>query len=273
MGKAELLPGGQENPWVLDATGLVQVHAVKARLAAYGITDLRHVTTILAVLDQHGLFHEVTTPKEGDIRKEIGRRAKRVAKVLWRRITNIRTGKQPPANPYEVALAQQWEQVGKDRMSLESMKVMSETFQINRGGRIIPRYARQESRNASPRGPRPEPEVTHMLQILDRYLREEFSMRTNPRMECLGDIRKSAMNLGDAREEVSEQVRWRLRDSETKTPLDNVDYYEATRVSYKTNDDRQKMFWECLSILDSPETSTEEQKRAEDTLQKLFSLE
>lgn len=92
-------------------------------------------------------------------------------------------------------------------------------------------------------------------------------------MECLGDIRKSAMNLQESRKDVSEQIRWRLRDAEAKTPLHHVDYYEATGVSYKLNDDRQKMFWECQSILCSPETSAEEKKTAEDTLQKLFSLE
>ena len=124
-----------------------------------------------------------------------------------------------------------------------------------------------------PRGPRSEPEITHALQILDRYLREECLMRTNRRIECLGDILKSAMKLQESREDVSEQARWRLRDAETKTPLDDVDYFEATRVTYETNDDRQKMFWKCQSILYSPHISAEEQKKAEDTLQKLFSLE
>ena len=98
-------------------------------------------------------------------------------------------------------------------------------------------------------------------------------MRSNRRLECLGDIFRSAMNLPHSREDVSEQVRWRLRDAETKAPLDDVDYFEATRVSYKLNDARQKMFWECQSILYSPDTSAEEQKTAEDTLQELFSLE
>mgnify|MGYP001286657591 CR=1 FL=1 len=273
MGKAELLPGGQENPWVLDATGLVQVHAVKARLAAYGVTDLRHVTTILAVLDQHGLFHEVTTPKEGDIRKEIGRRAKRMAKDLWNRITDIRKGKRPPADPHEEDLAQRWEQLSADRMRLEELKVLSETFQVNRGGRIFPRYASQESRKRSHKGPRSAPEKSHAAQILDRYLKQECAMHPNRRLECLGDILRSAMNLQGSREEVSEQVRWRLRDAETKTPLDDVDYTETTRVTYETNDDRQKIFWKCQSIIYSPDTSAEKKKKAEDTLEKLFSLE
>ncbi len=270
MGKTELLLGGPANPWVLESTSLVQAHAVKARLAAYGVTDPRYVTTILAVLDQHGLFCEVVTPKSGDTSKEIGRRATRVAKNLWKRISDIRKGKRPPADPHEAALAQRWEQLGKDRMNLEKLKVMSAVFQVNRGGRIIPRYAPQESRNGSPRGPRSEPEITHALQILDRYLREECLMPTNRRMECLGDIRKSAMNLQESREDVNEQVRWRLRDAETKTPLDDVDYFEATRVTYETNDNRQKMFLECMSILNSPKTSAEEKKTAEDTRRKLF---
>lgn len=274
MGKTEHLPGGQENPWAFVAANPERVRAVQDRLAAYyEVTESKHVAIVVAVLDQHGLFHEVLTPKQGDTRKEIRRKAQRMVKALWRRITNICNGKELPVDLHEAALAQRWEQLGKDRMRLEKLKVMSEDFQINRGGRIIPRYARQESRNGSPRGPRSEPEITHALQILDRYLREECLMRTNRRMECLGDIRKSAMNLQESREEVSEQVRWRLRDAETKTPLDDVDYFEATRVSYKLNDDRQKMFWECQSILCSPDTSAEEQKKAEDTLQKLFSLE
>lgn len=273
MGKTELIPGGHGNPWVLEATSLIQAHAVRNRLRAYEVTDPRHVTTILAVLDQHGLFHKVTAPMPGDNRKEIGRRAKRTAKALWRRIINIRNGNEVPIDSQEADLAQRWAQLGEDRMRLEMLKVMSEDFQINRGGRIIPRYARGKSRNGSLRGPRLEPEVTHALQILDRYLCEECLMGTNRRMECLGDIRKSAMNLEDAREDVSEQVRWRLRDAETKTPLDDVDYFEATRVTYETNDDRKKMFWKCQSILYSPDISAEEQKKAEDTLQKLFSLE
>jgi hypothetical protein len=270
MGKTEFLPDGQENPWALGATSLVQARAVKDRLTAYEVTDPRHVTTILAVLDQHGLFHEVITPKPRDPRKEIGRRAKRMAKAFLRRISSIRNGKELPADSQEADLAERWEQLGKDRMRLEKLKVMSEDFQVKRGGRIIPRYARQESRNGSPRGPRSEPEIPHALQILDRYLREECLMRTNRRMECLGDIQKAAMNLQDSREDVSEQVRWRLRDAATKTPLHDVDYYEATGVTYKLNDDRQETFWECMSILESPEASAEEKKTAEDTRQKLF---
>jgi hypothetical protein len=76
-----------------------------------------------------------------------------------------------------------------------------------------------------------------------------------------------------SREEVSEQVRWRLRDAETKTPLDDLDYYEATGVTYKLNDDRQEMFLKCMSILNSPQISAKEKKTAEDKLQKLFHLE
>lgn len=273
MGKAELLPGGQENPWAFVATNPARVRAVQERLEAHEVTAPKHVAIVVAVLDQHGLFHEVLTPKQGDKGKEIRRRAQRMVKALWRRITNIRNGKELPVDLHEAALAQRWEQLGADQMRLEELKVISETFQINRGGRIIPRYVRQESRNGSPRGPRSEPEITHALQILDRYLREECLMRANRRMECLGDIQKMAMNLQDSREDVSEQVRWRLRDAETKTPLHHVDYYEATGVSYKLNDDRQKMFRECQSILCSPDTSAEKKKRVEDTLQKLFSLE
>ena len=95
-------------------------------------------------------------------------------------------------------------------------------------------------------------------------------MRPNRRMECLGDILRSAMNLQDSREEVSEQVRWRLRDAERKTPLHKVDYYEATRVSYKLNDDRQEIFLNCMSILKSPDTSAEEKMKAEETRRQLF---
>ena len=146
MGKTELLPGGQEDSWVLEATSLVQAQAVKDRLTAYEVTDPRHATTILAVLDQHGLFCEVATPKQGETGKEIGRRAKRMAKDLWNRITDIRKGKRPPADPHEADLAQRWEQLSADRMRLEELKVLSETFQINRGGRIFPRYASQKNR-------------------------------------------------------------------------------------------------------------------------------
>ena len=264
------VPESQETPWAFETANPERVRAVQERLTPFGVTAPKHVAIVLAVLDEHGLFHEVITPKQGDKGKEIGRRAKRMVKALWRRITNIRNGQELPADLHEAALAQRWEQLGKDRMSLEKLKVMSENFQINREGRIIPRNVSRKSRKGSPQGPRSAPEKTHALQILDRYLREECLMRTNDRMECLGDILKSAMNLVDAREEVSEQVRWRLRDAETRTPLHNADYYEATRVSFKLNDDRQEMFWKYQSILYSPDTSAEEKKKAEDTRRKLF---
>jgi len=264
------VPESQKNPWTFVTADPARVRAVQDRLAAYEVTAPKYGAIVAAVLDQHGLFHEVITPKQGDTGKEILRRAQRMAKALWMRITNIRNGKELPADLHEAALAQRWEQLGKDRMSFEKLKVMSETFQINRGGRIIPRYTSQKSRTGSPQGPRSEPEITHALQILDRYLEEECLMRTNSRMECLGNILRSAMNLQDSREEVSEQVRWRLRDAETKTPLHDVDYYEATRVSYKLNDDRQEMFWKYQSILYSPDTTAEEKKTAEDTRRKLF---
>ncbi len=196
-----------------------------------------------------------------------------MAKALGKRIINIRNGKESPANSQEAELAERWEQLGTDRMRFEELKVMSETFQINRGGRIIPRYASQESRKRSTKGPRPSPEITHAILILDRYLREECSMRTNRRMQCLGDIIQLAMNWQDSPDSVVERVRSRLKEARKKIPLDDVDYYEATGVSYTLNDDRQKMFWECQSIFCSPETSAEEKKTAEDTLQKLFSLE
>ncbi len=264
------VPESQETPWAFETANPERVRAVEERFTPFGVTGPKHVATIVAVLDQHGLFHEVTAPTKKDTGKKIWRRAKRRAKELWRRITNIRNGQLPPANPHEAALAQRWDQLGKDRMSLEKLKVMSETFQINRGGRIIPRYTSQKSRTDSPQGPRSKPEITHALQILNRYLEEECLMRPNRRMECLGDILRSAMNLQDSREEVSEQVRWRLRDAKTKTPLHGVDYYEATRVSYKLNDDRQVMFWKYQPILCSPDTSAEEKKTAEDARRKLF---
>jgi hypothetical protein len=91
-------------------------------------------------------------------------------------------------------------------------------------------------------------------------------------MECLGDILRSAMKLPHSPEEVSEQIRWRLRDVETKTPLQDVDYYKATGVSYKLNDDREKVFLKCVSVLDSHTTSGRRKKMGEDTLQKLFSF-
>jgi len=193
-----------------------------------------------------------------------------MAKALCRRITNIRNGQLPSENLHEAASAQRWDQLGKDRMNLEKLTVMSETFQINRGGRIISRFVSRKSRKGSPQGPRSEPEITHALQILNRYLEEECLMRPNRRMECLGDILRSAMNLQDSHEEVREQVRWRLRDAERKTPLHDVDYYVATRVSYKLNDDRQEMFWKYQCILYSPDTSAEKKKKAEDAQRKLF---
>lgn len=266
-------PESQENPWTFVAANPERIRAVKERLEVYGVTDPKQVAIVVAVLDQHGLFCEVVTPKPGDKSKEIRRRAKRTAKALWRRISSIRNGKELPTDSQEVDLAERWEQLGKDRMHLEELKVLSETFQINRGGRVIPRYTSWKNRKDSPQGPRSESEITHALQILDRYLEEECSMRTNQRMERLGDILRSAMNLQDFPESVVERVRSRLKEARKKTPLDDLDYYEATGVTYKTNDDRQKMFWECMSILESPETSAEEKNTAEDTLRKIFSLE
>ena len=264
-------PNSRENPWVFAATSLVKACAVKKWLEP-DVTDPRHLTTILAVLDHHGLLHEVITPKPKDTSKEITRRAKRMAKTLWRRITNIRKGKEPPGDSREANLAERWEQLGAHQMRLEELKVLSETFQINRGGRIIPRYATPGSRKVHPQGRRSEPEITHALQILDRYLHEECSMRTNHRMECLRDILRSATNLRDSPESVIERVRSRLNDAETRSPLDNADYYEAIGITDQTDDDRQKMFAGCMSILHSPLTSAMEKLSAENKLEELFSF-
>ena len=195
-----------------------------------------------------------------------------MAKALWRRITNIRKGKKPPEDSHEADLAERWEQLGADQMRFEELKVLSETFQINRGGRIIPRYASLEGRTVSPQGRRSKPEITHALQILDRYLHDECSMRTNCRMECLGDILRSAMSLQDFPESVIERVRSRLSDAETKTPLHNVDYYEALGITYQTNDDQQKMFWAYQCILNSLHATVEEKEAAEVALEKLVSF-
>lgn len=265
-------PESQKSPWTFVAADPARVRRVQDRLAAYGVTAPKHGAIIAAVLDQHGLFHEVITPEQGDTGKDILRRAQRRAKALWRRIMNIRNGKELPTDAQEADLAEHWEERGENLMRLEDLKVMSETFQINRGGRVVPRFVSRKSRKGSPQGPRSQPEITHALQILDRYLREKCLMATNRRIECLGDIQKAAMNLPDSREEVSEQVRWRLRDAKKKTPLHNVDFFEATQVSYKLNDDRQETFWESQSILYSPDTSAEEKKKAEDTLEQLFSF-
>ena len=266
------VPDSQENPWVCAATSLERAGAVKKRLKPYGITDPRHLVTMLAVLDQHGLFHEGMTPTPEDTSKEIWRRAKRMAKALWRRITNIRKGKERPADSHEADLAVRWEQLGASQMRLEEQKVLSEIYQINRGGRIIPRYASLESRTVPPQGRRSEPEITHALQILDRFLREECSMGTNCRMECLGDILRSATNLPDFPESVIERVRSRLSDAETKSPLHNVNYYEAIGVTYQINDDRLKMFGEYQFILNSSDTTVEEKESAESALEKLVSF-
>ena len=264
--------GSQENPWNLAPISPEQTRAVKHRLEAYGITDPRHVATMLAVLDQHGLFHEVMTPTPEDTSKEIWRRAKRMAKALWRRHTNIRKGKERPADSHEADLAVRWEQLGAPQMRLEEQKVLSEIYQINRGGRIIPRYASLESRKVPPQGRRSEPEITHALQILDRFLREECSMGTNCRMECLGVMLRATMNMKDSLGSVIERVRSRLSVAESKTPLHNVDYYEAIGVTYKTNDDRLKMFGEYQFVLNSSDTTVEEKEAAEAALEQLVSF-
>ena len=296
MGEKMSPSESQETPWAFVAVNLERVRLVKNQLKAYGVTSRRHVATILSVLDRHGLFHEVITPKLKESRKEIGQRAKRSAAELRRRITKIRNGKELPANSQEADLAERWEQPGKDRMRLEELRVLSETFQINRGGRITSRYASRKSRKSSPQGRRSDPEITHALQILDRYLGEKYpqpirhprrrvrarshssslrkkgSMTTNRRRECLGDVLRLAMNEPDPRQLVLDRVRSRLKDAEKKTPLDNFDYFDAIGLTLKANKNRQKMFLKCMSILASPKTSAKKKKTAEDTLQKLFSF-
>lgn len=265
-------PESEKNPWVYAAISPEQADAVKNQLTDFGVTDPRHVATILAVLDQHGLFHEVLTPTPGELSKDIWRRAKRMAKALWRRITNIRKGKESPANSHEADLAKRWEQLGAHWMRLEEQKVLSAVYQINRGGRIIARYASLESRTGSSQGRRSDPEVNHALQVLDRYLREECLMGTNRRMESLGAILRSAMNWKDSPEAVIERVRSRLREAETKTPLHNVNYYEAIGVTYTTNDDRYKTFWDYQSILNSPQATVAEKEASEAALAHLVSF-
>ena len=80
------------------------------------------------------------------------------------------------------------------------------------------------------------------------------------------------MNLQQSREEVWEQVRWRLRDAKNKNPLHNVDYYEAIGTTFKTNNDRQKEFLNCMTIITSQEASAKEKNSAESELEQLFSF-
>lgn len=262
----------KENPSDLAPTSLSLARAVKDRLEAYGVTEPRHVEIILAVLDWHGLFHVVNTPKQGETSKEIGRRAKRIAKELLKRITNIRKAKLPPADSQEADLAERWEKIGANRLRIEELRVVSETFQISRGGRITTRYASPDSRKHNPQGRRSEPEITHALQILDHYLRMECSMRTNHRMECLGGILQSATDSKEIPQSVIERVRLRLKEADKNTPLSDTDYREAIGLTREINEDRQKIFMECMSILNSSMTSTHQKQKAEDTLQNLFSL-
>jgi len=196
-----------------------------------------------------------------------------MAKTLDKRIRDIRRGKQVPESAQETNLAERWEQLGSHQMHLEELKVRSETFQINRGGRIIPRYASVESRENTPEGRRAEPEITHALQILDRYLRDECTMSTNRRMECLGDIMRAALGLQDAPEFVTERVRVRLYEAQKKTPLNDLDYRDAIGVTQQANDDRQVTFLKCMAILESGQGSPEEQQQAEATLEALFSFQ
>ena len=297
MGENMSRPEHQEPPWAIEATSLVRAQAVQDRLAAYGITNRRHVATILGVLDRHGLFHEVITPTPGEPSKEIERRAKRRAAELRRRIINIRNGKESPANSPEADLAERWEQLGKELMRLEELKVLSETYQINRGGRITSRYASVKGRTGSPQGPRSQPEITHALQILDRYLGEKYSkhtrrprrraraishrsrvrkkcsMSTNRRRECLGDVLRSAMNLRDSRQLVIDRVRSRLKAADKKTPLDDFDYFDAIGLTGKANKNRLKMSWEYQPIPLSLHSIVEEKKAAESAPQKPVSFD
>jgi hypothetical protein len=236
-----------KSSWTPAPTSLNRANAVRAQLETqYEIADPRHIQIVLQILDGLGLFHEVTTPESGELTKDIKRRAKREAKRL---------GEQG---------------VGQDHINLEKQKILSETYQTNRQGRFITRRSQPENRETNAQGRRSEPEVTRAVQILDRYLREACSMRTARRMNCLGDILQLAMELRDLPESVIERVRSRLKEAQKNTPLDDVDYYEAIGRTSRINEDRQKMFLECISLLDSPETSTEEKKTAEDTRRKLF---
>ena len=270
-------PKSQVTPWAVEATSLVRARAVQDLLAAYGIRNRRHVATILGVLERLGLFHEVISPTPKELIKEIERRAKRMAAELRRRIINICNGKESPANSQEADLAERWEQLGTDRMRLEALKVLSETYQINRGGRITSRYASGKGRTGSPQGPRSQPEITHALQILDRYLEEKYpkrthpprrrararsqrrslrkkcSMSTNRRRECLGDVLRSAMNLRDSRQLVIDRVRSRLKAADKKTPLDDFDYFDAIG-----DKNRLKKDWEYQPISLSPHSTVEE---------------
>lgn len=209
-------------------------------------------------------------------------------------LAKIRKGKERPANSQEADLAERGEQADEDRMRLEVLKVLSETFQINRGGRITSRHASRKSRKSSPRGRWSNLEITHVVQILDRYLGEKYpkpirsprrralarnhssslrkkgSMSTNRRRECLGDILRLAMNEPDPRQLVLDRVRSRLKDAEKNSPLDNFEYFDGIGLTLKANKHRQKMFLKCMSTLHSPKASSKKKKTAEDTLRKLF---
>lgn len=192
-----------EEGWLSAPTPPDRVEVVKTRLEAFSVTDPNDIHSVLGVLDWFGLFHD-PVPRPGDpnaTTRQIRKRAKKAGR------------------------------------SSESEKAASELYQIRRGGRIIPRFAKPEDRKRSQNGRRSEPEVTSAFQILDRFLSERNpQLSRNAREECIADVYRAARNIpsqphecknlwcklrGCPRRRMIEAVRAQLKQA---SPLDDFDY-------------------------------------------------
>ena len=174
---------------------------VRERLAAFEITDPIEIQVFIAVLDQLGLFHDRIVQK-GVTSKEIRRQAK------------------------------------KAKSEVDRLKIMSNVFQVNRGGRVIPVQ--------STGGRRPDPEITRALQILNRYLSIQYPIGHYPkwtgryREKCLADVLRAAGGISvELRKTMIDQVHDRpTRAHATMRQRQRDDLEEGPRIQAKT-----RLFW------------------------------
>ena len=179
----------QPENWELAPTELSRAQAVRETLARHGITATRDVVFVLKVLDSHGLFHAPRL-QPGWTGKAITRAAKAAASALRKKMrAGLETRVDFPTTDGARGVTGQGARTQEAALWLEAEKVRSDRYQTNRGGRLIP--------IGSHRRRRPEPEVTHALQLLDCHLRHVLKMQTGARLDSLASVLQAADNTQD----------------------------------------------------------------------------
>ncbi len=176
------------------------------------------ITVVVQLIHHLGLLHEPTR-KAGTTARIIRQQAKTAEQTQGRKVFHDLVRKVPPDEVTRRTAAAR---------HVARLQVEANQYQTRRGDRIIPRFPTPQDRQRGSSGRRPEIEVTHFLQILDRYLDEQEEMNVTSRLRCLagllcrihGRLRPSKREL----RKTMDRIRDRLRQA---PPLDDFDYHWA----------------------------------------------